>query len=419
MYNFIEVINSCIESIIIVFYISFILEKKEKLGKWITALSCVFIALVLSLIALFFDYPAVQITATFVLMMLVSVLFYSGRLPKKLFISGIFIIIIFASESIFLCLLYILNMGDPADLLNDGLGRVIGMAGSKILYFWLTVYVCHFLKAKMNEISLKNWTAIILAPILSIVILNSIFISSNVNDRAMILYIISVLSILLFNFYIFNFFETYNSRLKIAIMEKVIEAEEQNYKLIENKYEEIRNLKHDIKNQISTAERLFCSDRNEALRHLNNLSEELSRADGVCHSKTAAVDAIVNMKMSEAEANGIKCTAKIVTEYPVSADTMLLCRILANALDNAIEGCERYDGVDKYIFFVLSQAENNLYIEVSNSSCDVDVSDIRTEKSNKLLHGIGLKSIGSAVKDLGGIVSIDCKNNVFIIKILI
>lgn len=419
MYNIIEVINSCIESLIIVFYINSILKRREQFSRWIVAVAIIFIAIILSIIALFFEHPTVQITVTFILMLTTSILFYSGKLIKKIFVSAIFIIIIFASESIFMCLLYILNFDDPIELLNDGLGRIIGMIGSKLLYFWLSVYVCQFLKYKIKEITLKNWVTIILVPLLSVVILNSIFVSSNITDRSMLLYIFSVLSILLLNFYVFNYFETYNSQLKMAIMEKIIEAEDENYKLIESKYEEIRQLKHDIKNQINVTEKLFQLDQHEALRHLNKLTEELSKADGVCHCGTASIDAIVNMKLKEAMDNEIKCITKILTDFPILADDILLCRILANTLDNAIEACERYSGMEKYIYFVLYQQENNLYIEICNSSDYVDISNLHTEKSDINLHGIGLKSVDAAVKELNGIVHIDYKNDMFIVKILI
>ena len=55
------------------------------------------------------------------------------------------------------------------------------------------------------------------------------------------------------------------------------------------------------------------------------------------------------------------------------------------------------------------------YIESKKVSYD----NKHTEKDNVKLHGIGLKSIDSAVKNLNGIVDIEFKDNVFIMKILI
>lgn len=39
----------------------------------------------------------------------------------------------------------------------------------------------------------------------------------------------------------------------MKVMEQRLKSEEENYMLIENKYNEIRQLKHDINNQISVA----------------------------------------------------------------------------------------------------------------------------------------------------------------------
>ena len=56
-------------------------------------------------------------------------------------------------------------------------------------------------------------------------------------------------------------------------MEQRLKSEEENYMLIENKYNEIRQLKHDINNQISVAKSMF-SDGNpkEAIKQIGRAS---------------------------------------------------------------------------------------------------------------------------------------------------
>jgi hypothetical protein len=344
---------------------------------------------------------------------------YRGKIIKKLFVSAIFIVIIFVSESMLLGLLYILNFGTPDELLSDGIGRVIGMTGSKILYFWCSFYVCQFLKTKIKEISARNWAAIIAAPLFSIVILNSIFISSDVSNKSMLSYIISVIGILLLNFFVFNYFETYRRQLKIAVMEKLIETDEQNYKLIEDKYNEMRQLKHDIRNQINIAKQLFQSDKAEGMTHLNLLSDELAKSDGICCIGIPVIDAIINLKMKEAADNGIKCITKINADKSICTDKMALCRILANTLDNAIEACIRNGGNNKFIYFVLSQQDKNLFIRISNSSHSINVDNPETEKCDKGQHGLGLMSVRTAVKQLNGIMNMSYENNIFTIELLL
>ena len=243
-----------------------------------------------------------------------------------------------------------MNFGSPLDQLNSGLGRYIGMACSKLFCFWFSVYIIEYSKNKQKDIPLKNWLSIILIPILSVVILNGIFVSYGLTHRQTINYLISVIGLLALNLFVFNFFDTYANQLKLKVMEQRLKSEEENYMLIESKYNEIRQLKHDINNQISVARSMFrYGNQNEAIRHLENLSNSLSDAGGICYTGISSVDAIINMKWQEALNKNIQFTTKINVFESMTIDNMLICRILANLLDNAIEGAERCSCVNKYI----------------------------------------------------------------------
>ena len=419
MYEMIEIINSCFEACIIMFYLDRSLSEKPRYGKSAAMIAAAVMAAILSLAALTSGAPTVQIITTFLLMLITASVIYDERLIKRLFTAGIFIVIIFVSESLFMCLLYLLNFGTPEDLSSDNIGRIIGMLGSKILYFWFSVYVCHFLNMKIKEISLKNWAAMICIPLLSVIILNSIFIASEVSDKSMLSYTASVTGILLLNFFAFDYFDSYNRQLKLAIMEKVLEADKENYRLIENKYNEIRRLKHDIQNQIAVAEKAFEYNKDEGMKHLDRISAELSKADGICCIGIPALDAIINVKLDHAADKGIKCYTKISVDKDLGTDIFVLCRILANALDNAIEACERYEADNKFIYFVMSKRDTNLFIRISNSSHYVNVNSLETEKNDRIQHGIGLKSISEAVRQINGIINITYENNIFTTELLI
>jgi len=419
MYKLIEIINSCFEAGIIMFYLDNLMREKRKYENASVLLSAIAIAAVLSAIAIYIGNPTIQISVTFLLIFSVTSLIYNEKLIKTIFSAGIFIVIIFVSESVFMSLLYLLNFGTPEDLSLDSLGRVIGMIGSKIMYFWCSVYVCKILKSKIKEISLRNWAAMVCIPIFSVVILNSIFIASDVSDKSMVSYTASVIGILLLNFFAFDYFEAYNKQLKLAVMEKILEADRQNYQLIEDKYNDIRQLRHDIRNQLKAAEEVFINDKDEGINYLNHISAELAKAEGICCTGIPSVDAIVNVKLNTAKEKGIRSITKFDADKSINIDTFTLCRILANALDNAVEACERYEGEEKFIYFVFSKQDNNLFIRISNSSHYVDVNALETEKANKITHGIGLKSINEAVRRLNGFMDISYEKDIFNMDILI
>ena len=273
----IEILNCIAESSIIIFYLYNMMKESFRVRKRAIFPATLLTSMILAAVTLFFEYPWINLIATFVLMTAVSNIMFECKFGKKLFCSLIFLIVILASESLPMGILYILNFGSPLDQLNSGLGRYIGMACSKLFCFWFSVYIIEYSKNKQKDIPLKNWLSIILIPILSVVILNGIFVSYGLTHRQTINYLISVIGLLALNLFVFNFFDTYANQLKLKVMEQRLKSEEENYMLIESKYNEIRQLKHDINNQISVARSMFrYGNQNEAIRHLENLSNSLS-----------------------------------------------------------------------------------------------------------------------------------------------
>ena len=95
MYDIIEIINSCFEACIIMFYLDRSLGGKRRYGKISIVIASIFIAILLSLAALTGGNPTIQIITTFLLMLGASSAIYDERWIKKLFTAGIFIVIIF------------------------------------------------------------------------------------------------------------------------------------------------------------------------------------------------------------------------------------------------------------------------------------------------------------------------------------
>lgn len=296
----IESLNCLAESMVIVFYLYNMMKEDYRFRKKALIPAVMLGFILLGSVTLFFEYPSVHLIATFVLMMVISSFMFECKIGKRVFCSSIFLIIILASESLPMGILYMLNFGSPLEQLTSGAGRYIGMTCSKLFCFWFSVYVVEYSKNKQKDIPIKNWLSIILIPILSVVILNGIFVSYGLNHRQTINYLISVIGLLALNLFVFNFFDTYANQLKLKIMEQRLKSEEENYMLIESKYNEIRQLKHDISNQISAAKSMF-SDGNpkEAIKHLDKLSDSLSDAGRICYTGISAVDAIINMKWQE------------------------------------------------------------------------------------------------------------------------
>ena len=265
----------------------------------------------------------------------------------------------------------------------------------------------------------KNWLLIIFVPLLSLIVLNGIFVSSTVSPRRTVVYLLSVAGIFLLNIFVFDFFDTYSNTLKLQLMEQRLKSEEENYRLIENKYTEIRQLKHDISNQLAAAKRMFRQGSGpEAVIHLDRLYSKVNDASGVCYTGISAVDAIVNMKWALSLKEGIPFSCKVMVTDQMDTDELLLCRIIANLLDNAIEGTQRSQTEDKYVYISIIQNNKKLRICVMNPSDEVDADNLTTKKEG-YGHGIGVNSVREAVKQLDGILSFKWEKGIFTSDIMI
>jgi len=410
----VEVVNACFEAVITIFYLYGVMKESYRFRKVILFFAGLVLAVTHIAVIVLELMPLIGLAVTFIFILLIAFVLFECKLSRKIFCSVVFLVIIFGSEIIPWTILYVFNFATPEEMLSFGIGRLVGMVGSKIICFWLTVYITVNLKVKLKEIPLKNWIAIVITPILSIVILGCIFVSADANKEYAVKYTVAVASLVLLNLFVFDFFDTYARQLKLALMEKQLEFEKENYKLIEIKYNEIRQLKHDIKNQIEAATNLVHRGKKQnALQYLSELSEELSNAGDICYTGISAIDSVINIKRQEAVSKNIKYLSKVTVQKEFEIDLLDLCRILSNALENAVEACENFDGDEKFIYITFHAEDNKLQISIMNSSNKVDTNNLKTTKSGGGLHGIGIGSIQNSVQRLGGIVAFNWNDGVF------
>ena len=415
----IESVNSLIEAGIVVFYLYQIMKHECRYPPVFMAIPALAMFIVIDAMTLAEMNPWIKLVIMFASMSVISFIMFESEIRSIIFYSLMFIVVILASEILPMGALMLLNLGTPQAQLNMGLGRYIGMACSKLFCFWFAMYIAEYLKPKQRDIPFKNWLLIIFVPLLSLIILNGIFVSKALSPRSTVVYLLSVMGILLLNLFVFDFFDTYSNTIKLQLMEQRLKSEEENYKLIEEKYTEIRRLKHDISNQLSAATIMFRQGaESKAIAHLDKLSSSVRSAGGVCYTGISSIDAIVNMKWDRSMLLDLPFSCKVVFPDKIDIDELPLCRIIANLLDNAIEGAENSSADDKFVYISLIQNNKKLRICVMNSSDEVDTAHLTTRKRG-YGHGIGVSSVREAVKQLDGIHSFKWEKGIFTADIMI
>lgn len=250
----------------------------------------------------------------------------------------------------------------------------------------------------------------------------------------MILALISIVySVKLFQ----NMIMVNEERSEKLILEKQLKNMQEHITEMEHIYSGVRSLKHDMKNTLSVIIQLAVNEEaqpNEELQnYLSDLNQTMNRLDFQYKTGNSVVDILLNMKYHE-------LTCKM-PDILLNADRLLFPEnlkiqsydigiIIGNALDNAIEACNKLKEKEKEqsaeAFITLSSFTRGkmFFIEVENSFEGKIIRDKHTEfpitdKSDKKVHGIGLSNIKKTVEKYRGGVDWSVENKKFTLTIML
>ena len=175
--------------------------------------------------------------------------------------------------------------------------------------------------------------------------------------------------------------------------------------------EEMRLLRHDMKNHIFTLRGLYNSGKmNELKDYLETISSAINETQSTVFTGNEIADSVLADKMSLSEAYG----AEIVVDGSLNGlavSSVALCTILTNLLDNSIEAVKNLPENKRRIDFAAKRTGSFFYISIKNPSAEyVDVSrEIISSKKDIKNHGLGLRSVRKAVNDCEGALELKCK----------
>ena len=178
---------------------------------------------------------------------------------------------------------------------------------------------------------------------------------------------------------------------------------------------------HDLKHHI-IALRDQENDQQRAA-YLDKMEEEIQNFEAQNRTGNQVLDTLLNAKMLQCMKKDISMTCVADGTLFSFMDTMDICSIFGNALDNAIEYEEKVEEKEKRLIHVAAVSQKNfLIIRFENyceESLELDKVVSTTSKGDSNFHGYGLKSLRYTVKKYGGEVNINKENNWFVLKILI
>lgn len=298
---------------------------------------------------------------------------------------------------------------------------------SKLLLIYL-VTVIKFLKLKM-KFNIKEYSCMIFSILINLISATLIFsiiyktTQSITNQFLDSIIVVISMSIWFFNgclmWLIIRFMK--DSRLKAenkCIKENI--ALQYNYYLnMQHSQQKIRNLYHDMKNHMICIEKIY--GENDYIKSIN---KQLNEFTYIYNTNNIILDIILNDKRNICENKKIELVADINFKECNFIDITDVCSIFSNIIDNAIEACDKIENnkIEKKIRLKGTNVNRLYVLKCENTKLNkINKKNelFMTDKKDKFLHGVGIKSIKASVEKYNGNLELNDLGNKFLVNIFI
>jgi hypothetical protein len=367
----------------------------------------------------------VNIPATIILFFIVFYFAFNCDLKLSIFNSLLLVAIMNISEYIVLFLVSsLLNLE-----LNHYENNLITFAeeafASKILYFGLLAIISSFSKKSNGKEGFNSSIFLTILPT-TILFVTVVFRFQSIYFKATtlsnILFLISEILMFATTIVVFTVHErAIDNQKKIHDMEMVEQKQAINLEyldILERKDEETRIFVHDIRNNLINISNL--TDEENVKKYIQEIYDKSNEISVKAKTKNRLLDVIINKYYLLCKDKNIKFSILSLNENLSFINDYDISAILDNLLRNAIEGAEK----EKNPYISLSlESDNKFHKIILKNSCSTkpieDKNNLITTKSNKNIHGYGMKSILKALNNYNGELEWAYNNNEFKIIILI
>lgn len=416
---FIYVFSACI-----IFWYGYRLFDFRKSAKQSFAL-CFIVNIILWLILILFSNEVINGVTTIVFFTIIFKFSFKCDWKLSTFNSILLTSIMFISEYMVLFLVsYVLNL-EVTHFKNDLIIFVEEAFASKILYFVLLTIISSFSKRAVKREGIKSSIYLSILPITTFFMTVVLRVQSQYFEPTMITNIFCIFAeILMFvaNIVVFTIHEqSIANQQKIHSIEMLEQKQTINLEyldILERKDEETKIFIHDIKNNLINISNL--TEEENVKQYIQNIYDKSNEISIKAKTKNRLLDVIINKYALICKDKQIKFNTLSLNENLSFISDYDLSAILDNLLGNAVERAEKEE--NPYIDLSL-ESDNKFHKIIIRNSCSAkpieDNDNLVTTKSNKKIHGYGMKSVLKALNNYSGELEWLYDNNEFKIIILI
>lgn len=366
----------------------------------------------------YFKIPIAVMVVNILLLFLLTLL-YEGKVKKAVLSVAFIYFSLMTIETIFAFLTSILSL----DLLapfqyESGFGIIV----IRIASFVMVLLVQGFGNVK-SEYPLPNiyWLSLLTIPAGTIILLFAVFMNTSLPNGIMLLCMICALAINMLTFYLYDKI----SALVLSQMNKRLAEELNRYyqyqvAMMKSTLENIRVIRHDLKNKLSPLYGLAVAGKNKELAtQLAELVDVCCVSKEYSKSGNSMVNSIINFKLQHAEAENITITTDILVPKELSIPAFDIAVILGNLIDNALEAVVKAE--ERWIYIKVKYTKGRLITEINNSFDGIikkTGNHYQSRKMDTTSHGMGIKSVQTVLQKYDGAMQITHNEKRFKAKLL-
>lgn len=383
-----------------------------------------------------------------ILVFAITLFLYHGKLRLKIIYNLIFFVMLGLSVIMSSILINRLPKNIPIVVNDSSFITIMNIILPEIILFVLVGLLLLFSNKKKQNFAAKYWLVLLCVPLTTLLVLSvfqycmdSIPADAHLFDAEFTFTLdgqdykfpmlglygfiaISIVGLIFINILVFILFGRLHNQMeaqaRIEALEQQTRLQSRSVEKLENSYTKMRELRHDLQNHLVCLNALVEKQKYDELKdYIKTMVNTVDEAAFMTITGNSTIDAILNEKLLAANKNEINTYFDVPPISDLRVEAMDLCIILSNILDNAVEACCKIpEGKERFIKLKIAVQSSYISVSCSNSTINENSkknADFETDKADKELHGLGLKSIKNTAAKYGGEHMTRCKDGVFTI----
>ncbi len=191
---------------------------------------------------------------------------------------------------------------------------------------------------------------------------------------------------------------------------------------VRSRMDEVRTIKHDIKNHINMLNMYYSKGEYDKLgEYLGQLDTEIVEIRPLTYSKNRLVDYILMTYSEKFKAEGFEFSASAIIAEELPLTDSEVCSLITNMLSNALEACKnsKNENGGGFVRYKMTMSKSKIQIKCENScnkkkNVKTTQNVLETEKPNgSASHGYGMGIIKNICEKHGGAVLFSAEDGVF------